>query len=424
MNARAPMRVLSFFVAGRAMALPASEVTAVLARPAITPAPRCPAALVGIANLRGLPTPVISLAAAMGGAITEEPHIILLHAADPAALAVSAVGGLRDGEVRDGVVTAGDESFALLDLDRLLARARLPVSPRRADRTPTRRLMAEVLPTRSYLSFRVGAERYALPLHLISAVTTAVAGDEGLVSPLDYRGGALPLVDLRSLLGLAPSATAGQVVIARLAQAEVGLRVDRLGTVLRASEERIGAAPSILNRDAAAACISAIVRTEDGLVAVLSPERLLDHATAARAAALSRPPEESLSRTDEADESLVVFRVGDRRQALPVSAVRAVLGRPPATSVAPGVRPDVVGLMNRGARAVPLIDLRLRHRTAVTGVGRVLLVEDGDNVAGLVVDSIDRTVGDLVVERLEPATLLDELGAGLIVRPSAAGVAA
>ncbi|RAU21534.1 chemotaxis protein [Paramagnetospirillum kuznetsovii] len=80
----------------------------------------------------------------------------------------------------------------------------------------------------------IGAERYAVPLTYLSEVMplgnwTPVPGQpQYLLGVTNLRGEIRPVIDLHSLLGLEPLATAGRgwVIFIRADGAEIGLRVD------------------------------------------------------------------------------------------------------------------------------------------------------------------------------------------------------
>ncbi|MET0285639.1 MAG: chemotaxis protein CheW [Polyangiales bacterium] len=97
----------------------------------------------------------------------------------------------------------------------------------------------------------------------------------------------------------------------------------------------------------------------------------------------------------------VVFRVGDSEYVLPASEVLHMESFSGATAV-PGAPPHVAGLVQVRGRVVPVVDLRVRFglpRIAPTLDSRVLIVEHGTRVVGLLADLAREIV------RLDPSAL-------------------
>lgn len=108
-----------------------------------------------------------------------------------------------------------------------------------------------------------------------------------------------------------------------------------------------------------------------------------------------------LQRADEfgsALEEYIGFRAGGETFALSLSVVREILKPPPITEV-PRARPDVLGIVSVRGQITTVVDLRRRLKfpaMEVTPSTRILLVEGGDEVLGLLVDEVTQ------VYRLSP----------------------
>ncbi len=111
-------------------------------------------------------------------------------------------------------------------------------------------------------------------------------------------------------------------------------------------------------------------------------------------------------RRDEVNEFLAFGLAGDRF-ALPLESVQEILMLPPITEV-PRARPDVLGILSVRGRITTVIDLRRRLRLPsieASRGNRVLLVEGGDEVMGLLVDEVFQ-VYRLHEEELELAAVV------------------
>lgn len=114
-----------------------------------------------------------------------------------------------------------------------------------------------------------------------------------------------------------------------------------------------------------------------------------------------RAPEAALARRPDSIRELLAFVVADESYALPLSRVREILKPPPITEV-PRAPADVLGIVTVRGRIVTVLDLRRRLRMPEgphTRHTRVLLVDDGKEVIGLLVDRV------LQVHRLEEEEL-------------------
>lgn len=127
-------------------------------------------------------------------------------------------------------------------------------------------------------------------------------------------------------------------------------------------------------------------------------------------AALARRSESALARSEGVREYLV-FRVGDDVMGLPLASVKEILKLAPITEV-PRASPEIVGILSVRGRITTILDLRrvLRLPDApVPRSARILLVEQGEEVLGLRVDSVTQVVR-LLEKEIEPAGVI---GGGL-----------
>lgn len=417
-------QVLIFEAGGQSLAIATHEVSEVLNAPRITRVPQAPASLQGLANLRGKVVPILSVEALLGGAPSRTARIIVLRGDDPIGLAVDRVSALRDVQH-----TGGDDGLAeLVETEegptRLLQRGPLiaaafaglrsrSVLAQVSTATPVIEA-AEQAADLGFLQFELAGQAYALPLEQVREVTPAARDatalphtDEVMIGVRPLRGELLPLVSMRTLLGLAPKTpeASDRVVVASLGEASLGLVVDHVRAILRANERDVGAVPSVLNRGAGEARIDAIVRTPGGLVSVLATERIFLEETVAGIIAEGagrRANAETQQEGEGAMEQFVLFRLADETYGLPVAAVREVVRLPEMITRVPRAPEFVAGVINHRGAVVPLIDQR--RRFAVTGEGatrrqRIIVTNVDDLVAGFIVDAVEQIL-DVPAEAL------------------------
>jgi purine-binding chemotaxis protein CheW len=90
---------------------------------------------------------------------------------------------------------------------------------------------------------------------------------------------------------------------------------------------------------------------------------------------------------------LVVFSLGEEEYALPITAVQEIIRYHEPRGIASDVE-WVVGVISLRGKIVPVIDLALRLGSGPDGpVGtKIVIVETGDGMAGVVVDEVDEVL--------------------------------
>lgn len=103
-------------------------------------------------------------------------------------------------------------------------------------------------------------------------------------------------------------------------------------------------------------------------------------------------------------QELLGFRLGEEMYALPLAAVREILRPPPITEVPRAAR-DVLGIVSVRGRITTVLDLRRRlgmPESPLTKLARVLVVDSGDELFGLLVDAVSQ-VHRLLDDEMENA---------------------
>lgn len=132
------------------------------------------------------------------------------------------------------------------------------------------------------VAFKVAAEEYAVPVHLVESIipystpTTVPGSDEHILGVLNLRGKIISVVDLRYLLGLPSLAdrSTARILVIQSRSTTIGLLVDGVSEVFALDDETLHEPPPEVGRHNAAN-ISGIIRLDDRLIVVLDIERLL-----------------------------------------------------------------------------------------------------------------------------------------------------
>ena len=410
---------------GHALAIDPAQVSEVVRLGRLTPVPLAPPALLGLASLRGRVAPVVSVARMLGevGELGAARRLVVLRRAEPVGLAVDTV--------ESALGEQSDAEFA--DLDALLRQAfadarTLQARPRTggAGAAPAQAAPASARRELALLSFVVAGQAYGLPLANVREVFRAppellklAEADEVALGVTPHRGGVLAVVSPAALLGLGQAALTERtsLVVTALGGTSVGLLVDQVRSIVRIPEDELKPVPAILNRGRGEAEVQAIARTSDGLVALLSPERLFDHRTVAEV--LSQTPTEAAPMPDAADtrlERFMIFRLGEETYGMPTAVVVEVVKLPDVLAPPPAASRTLAGVMNHRGVALPVIDPATRLGLESAGARRrVVVLDAGGQRCGLIVDAVE-ALTRLDSDRMSLTTELAGRGAAVFAR--------
>lgn len=422
-------RYLVFTLGPDDFALDSGAVRELIRPPRLTRVPGAPAALAGLANLRGLALPVLDLRRVMrpdAEPVSEASRVVVAEAGEPVGLMIDRVlafsGGAMAGE-DDGpsggrviATSVGSGRARVIDLPTLVAEAFPARGSRsaasRADPRTARDGDGGAAERIALVSFTAAGRSYALPLERVvevlalpSDVVPVPRAGEAALGVMALRGNVLPLMSLPALLGLVATRPGpdARIVVARIGGSEVGLVVDALGPILRLAPDAVDPVPAALSRGRATA-VEAICRLDgDGaLVSVLSGDRLMEGttvtATTPRSADATRPDGGAQGRT----EQFVVFDVAGESYGVPVASVREVLRVPAAMTRLPRSPELVAGAIDVRGTVMAVVDQRRRFGLPPGMDGprrRIVVLEAAGAVAGLLVDGVSRML------RLEVAAI-------------------
>jgi purine-binding chemotaxis protein CheW len=413
------------------------DVREIIRVPNLAYMPLAPRSLLGLANLRGVVLPVVSLRRLLGlpdPAFDEATRVIVINRDAPVGLVVDRIKNLMATPIEriddesgadsasrdfvDGLVKGaeGAETIKILNPARLLRDefARLGVSGSR----PTNRLSMSPASDKieaeqqhvALVSFYLGQQEYALPLERVREIiplpvqlAEVARAETAVLGVVTLRDRLLPLVSLRALLGLLDDVREERrkVVVLSLGRGTVGMVADRTREILHVAPSLIDAAPTLLTRGAGDAEIISICRLDHGkrLVAVLSPERLFRSDLTRRV--LSESKEEIDERDSEgngrdmADEQFVVFRLGEQDYGLAIGAVDEIACPPEHITRLPKAPAFIEGVMNLRGSVVPIVDLRRRFDlppTESASARRVLILSVAGGKTGFMVDRVSEII--------------------------------
>ncbi len=199
-------------------------------------------------------------------------------------------------------------------------------------------------------------------------------------------------------------------MLARLGESVVGLVVDAMKEIVRATPEQLDTVPPVLTRARGEAQVEAICRLDDGsrLISILSTAKLFDPETMTRVLAQAELGAHQMPSGDmaaEAVQQFIVFQLGEESYGLPISAVDEIVRSPDTFTRIPKAPKFIRGLMSLRGKSLPVIDQRQRFTvpgSATAAKQRVIVVTIDAIRAGFLVDSVSEVL-TISEESLSPA---------------------
>ncbi len=452
--------LLVFRLAGESFGLRLTAVAEIIRPPDLAYMPLVPPSLLGLANLRGIVMPVVSLRALLhlpDVPADKSTRVIVVRGDTPVGFVVDGIHrlwavatdqlekddagvGTIDRTLLDGIIKGaeGESPIKLLSPSRLLdgrfVRLGLPSTPA-ASRTLLAKSPSVGTPAKaliSLLSFYLGQQEYALPLDRVreiiplpGRVSELPRPETAVLGVVTLRDGLLPLVSLRTLLGLPAGNQHGgraKVVVVSVGEGAVGVVVDATREILRLDPEIVDPAPTLLTRGEGDAEVISICRLDGGrrLVALLSPDRLFRSELVQRILDEQGASEPGLQPETNAmaDEQFIIFRLGNQDYGIPIAAVNEIARPPEHITRLPKSPPFIDGVMSLRGSVVPIVDLRRRfdlNGTEQLGSSRILILAIGGVTAGFLVDSVSKIM-NVPIDDIYPAPQLSPEQMRLISR--------
>jgi purine-binding chemotaxis protein CheW len=441
--------VLIFRVAGESFGLRLASVAEIIRLPDLAHMPLVPPSLLGLANLRGIVLPVVSLRALLNLPsldASDQTRVVVMRGDALVGFVVDRVerlvplgadqleqddagAGTVNPALLDGVIKGaeGESTIKILNPSSLLAGqfVQLGVSPKHAAgrslTAPASMVAAPLQPMVPLLSFLLCAQEYALPLDRVreiiplpDQISEMPRPETAVLGVITLRDRLLPIVSLRVLLGLpARPEQRGKVVVVSLGDGMVGVVVDATREILRADPDMIDPAPALLTRGEGEAEISSICRFDQGrrLIALLSPDQLFRSELVRRILAEQGSATEATSQpeaTAMAYEQFIIFRLGNQDYGIPIAAVSEIARPPEQITRLPKAPAFVDRVMNLRGVVVPVVDLRRRFDLGTAehaGSQRILILTIGGVIAGFLVDSVSEIM-KAQVDSIRPAPQL------------------
>ena len=432
------LQFVTFMAGDEVFAADMAPVQEIIRVPDVVRVPLAPAALEGLANLRGKVLPIISLRRLFGFpelAHDDSTRALVVDVGQPLGFVVDRVSSvvgvdashIEDvGELRSTMNTempsglirdvGGHAMIMVLNFSKLVERefsqiAAISKSTGAAGPVgiSTQSEEAETSDELQLVSFDVDGQEYAIAIEdvqeIVQVPETIIRvprSESHVLGVMTLRSRLLPLVNLRSMFAL-PERNLDEksrIVVLRLGGLSVGVAVDAVSEVLRVSKSGVDALPALLAREGNLAEITAICRLDDGkrLVSIVTARNLFDHSAIKEAlSAVKNTEVEEDQQSKDADDSLdddeqvVIFRLGKEEFGAPIASVQEIVRVPEELIRVPQAPPFVEGVINLRGSVLPVIDLRLRlglQQVERTDRQRIMVFLISDVRTGFIVDQV------------------------------------
>ena len=396
------------FIAGdEVFAADMTPVKEIIRVPEVVRVPLAPAALEGLANLRGKVLPIISLRRLFGFeelAHDDSTRALVVDVGQPLGFVVDRVssvvgvdaGHIEDvGSLRTTVNTevlsslikdvGGHAMIMVLDFAKLIEREFSQIAAITKNTGVAGTAQAGVQADEEDLSdelqlvsFDVDGQEYAIAIEDVQeivqvpeAVIHVPHSESHVLGVMTLRSRLLPLVNLRAMFALPYRELdeKSRIVVLTLGGVSVGVVVDAVSEVLRVSKSGVDPLPAMLAREGNLAEVTSICRLDNGkrLVSIVTARNLFGHSVIKEAlSAVNESELEEGQQTKEADDNLdddeqvVIFRLDKEEFGAPIASVQEIVRVPEELIRVPKAPSFVEGVINLRGTVLPVIDLRLR----------------------------------------------------------------
>ena len=450
---------VTFLSGDEVFAADMSPVKEIIRVPQVVRVPLAPAALEGLANLRGKVLPIISLRRLFGFPELEHDdatRALVIDVGQPLGFVVdrvSSVMGVDAGHIEDvgsisttvntevlsGLIkdAGGHAMIMVLDFAKLIQREFSQIAAITKNTAVASAAQAQVQSEEEdssdelqLVSFNVEGQEYAIAIEDVQeivqvpeAVIHVPHSESHVLGVMTLRSRLLPLVRLRRIFGLPDSDLdeKSRIVVLTLNGVSVGVVVDAVSEVLRVSKSGVDALPALLAREGNLAEVTAICRLDNGkrLVSIMTARNLFDHSAIQSAIkeALNTVKDNELESSTEAktvddnlddDEQVVIFRLDKEEFGAPIASVQEIVRVPEELVRVPKAPSFVEGVINLRGTVLPVIDLRLRmglKQVERTDRQRIMVFLISDVRTGFIVDQVAEVL-KIPKSAIEPAPQL------------------
>ncbi|GJI87339.1 chemotaxis protein W [Rugamonas sp. R1(2021)] len=429
----------SFVLGADEFALPASCIREVVNFPdKVSALPLSPKFLEGVFTLRGAVIPVVNLgrvfsADARGAEASDKIAIldfqgvlvgILFHATGEILRVrreqrstLSYANGDAHGVVAGTILLSdGARLVQVLDPAALVRIENVPqvLALQGAGRQAAQRSQGE---RRQCVSFRVGASSFAFEMSAIQEIIrvpelqASILNSALCLGRINFRGSQVAVVDFTALLSAAPTTRElhadQRIVIARIDDATIGFLVDSVDSIVNFYSEELMAIP-LLSKARAGMFGGCIAKPGLGDIIFLNHREIFSsteiqemrtgHANLYPKDQTGTTPARQQDAKRSQRQVYITFAL-ENTYAVEIKQVREIIDFSDDITRPPGMPDFMRGMLNLRQQMISVIDLRSLYRMPAlehSGQAKILVIERGEELYGLMVDAVENimTVND------------------------------
>jgi purine-binding chemotaxis protein CheW len=442
-----------FHVKVEIFAVPLAEVQEIIRMPDVVRMPLSPAALEGLANLRGTVLPVVNLRSVFGFEQVghdDATHVVVLDQGRPVGLVVDRMANVVTVEAGDiegadtiqstvdtnlltGMIKGRNGSSMVMILDAVNTIKRqfrdlgatsggngnhaAALAGHRMDEAAEAKSAAGTSDENQLVSFEEAEQEYAFPIEEVQEIVQLPEHVTGVPNTASHvlgvitlRNRLLPLVSLREMFGLPPAEVidANKVVVVSLGEGtgtSVGVVMDSIKGVLRVGRSAIDTMPPLLSENRSLNDIQSICRLDDGkrLVSILSAGRMFNVAEVRKLTGVETEGSEAMANDEgvavasenDDEEQFVVFRLLNEEYGVPIDSVQEIVRVPDVLIRVPQTPDFIEGVINLRGSVLPVV--YQRRRFDLPGIERndrqrIMVFTIAGVRTGFIVDSVSEVM--------------------------------
>ena len=426
----------SFVLDGDEFALPAICIREVVNYPAkVSVLPLSPAFLEGVFTLRGVVIPVVNLGrvfrpqaraadasdkiaildfqGVLVGIMFHETGEILRVRPEQRSTLSYANGDVHGVVAGTILLDDGARLVQVLDPAALVRIENVPqvLALQGAQRQTARRNQGE---RRQCVSFRVGASSFAFEMSAIQEIIrvpelqASVLNSALCLGRINFRGSQVAVVDFSTLLNAAPAQREflpdQRIVIARIDDATIGFLVDSVDNIVNFYSEELMAIP-LLSKARAGMFGGCISKPELGDIIFLNHREIFssNEIKEMRAGHASLYPKDEAAKAERdprhGQRQVYITFALENTYAVEIKQVREIIDFSGDITRPPGMPAFMRGMLNLRQQMISVIDLRSLYQMPPlehAGQAKILIIERGEDLYGLMVDAVENimTISD------------------------------
>jgi|GEM_PF-335380 len=402
------LNVIIFQIGKQNFAFSLDNVKEIIKVPSITPVPLAKSHVAGLINLRGEVIPVLNLREKykIESYIKSEDARIIIIEKNGFKLGVLVdkvlnISSIDQAQMNECKITTleevkavikqkeGDKLITFIDSDKIVEESLVFSVFQKINIESTTSKMDEseqkLSKQERYILAQIDNQNYALNIANIQEIirfsdySTVPSEDDDILGIINLRNEIIPIINIQKLLKSNNKEKEiddeTKIVIANNSGVKFGFVVDRILSVISASEEEIKLLPTVANFEN---IFTGTIKSDDKMYIILNIEKLFEKVSSAIYEEIKNQGEEALEMVKTGDEKQVVlFELNNQKFAIDIQKVKEI-NRIPNIIKVPNEKRYLRGIANLRGDVIVIVDLcslLYGEETQLNDSSRVIIVE-------------------------------------------------